>query len=203
MIKQYISFILIFGAFIFGLRSQEVEQKLSGAKSAYKNGKLEDARFALQEALSKIDIVLGNEILALLPLKMGEFETNETGDNVSGTSAGYGGLYVNRSYGGGEGQNSASIQIINDAPMLSAINSLLAMPAIATAGNPDQKRIKVDGYKALMEKDEEEDGTVSYNIQIPLGNSLLTFKCDGFSDEDEVIKLANTIPVSEIVEKTK
>jgi hypothetical protein len=68
------------------------------------------------------------------------------------------------------------------------------------AADPNQKRIKVDGYKALMSRDEKGDGTYSYSLQLPFGNSLMTFECDSIAEESEFIKMAESIPVEGIVE---
>ena len=66
----------------------------------------------------------------------------------------------------------------------------------------DQKRIKVGTYKAMLQTNESEDGTKNYDVQVPFSNSLLTFHCDGYSEND-VVSMANTIPVDKIDEKTR
>ena len=200
---KYILPLLVFSSVNINMGAQEVEKKLDEAKSLYKDGNLEETRFALQQALNELDIIIGKEILELLPAKMNNLDANMANDQVTGASAGFAGLYVDRTYGGNEGQNEASVQLISDSPLLSGINAVLAMPAIMASQNPDQKRIKVDGYKALMQKNANEEGVVSYDVQIPFGNSLITFSCKGFSSENEVISMVNTIPVSKIVAKAK
>ncbi len=185
------------------LYPQNFESKLSEAQSAYKSGKLDDARMALQEALNEINITIGKEILALLPETMKDLSFDAAQDGVNGTGLGYAGLYVSRTYGQTENKKSASIVIITDSPLLAGINSILSLPAIMTSGaDSDQKRIKVGTYKALLQINEAEDGTINYDVQVPFGNSLLTFHCDGYSETD-VTAMANTIPVAKIDEKTR
>ena len=181
------------------IAQEDVDSKLSEAKSAYKGGNLDDSRFALQQALDALDAVIGKEILTLLPDKMGDMVADEKSDNVTGSSAGFGGIYVNRDYADSENKISSSFQLISDSPLLKGINAILAMPGIMTGSDPNQKRIKVDGYKSLMQKNEGDDGSVSYDVQIPFGNSLITFHCEGVSSESDVEAMANTIPVSKIV----
>lgn len=175
---------------------QEVAQKLSTAKSSYKSGDLENTRFALQEALNDVNRTIGNEILALLPKSMGSMNVVAESDDVTGVNMGFAGLYVNRDYAGEN--SSSSFQIVSDSPLLSGISSLLTM-SVFMATDPNQKRIKVDGYKALLTREESTEGEVSYDMQLPFGSSLLTFECDGISSEDEVMSMINSIPVAEII----
>ncbi len=177
--------------------SQDVEQRLNEAKSAYSSGDLENARFALQEALNEINKAIGNEILDKLPSTIGGMDMVENSDNVTGTNMGFAGLYVNRDYKSED--RDANFQIISDSPLFGSISALLNM-SIFMAADPNQKRIKVDGYKALMTRSENEDGTTaSWEVQVPFGNSLMTFQCNAGIDEKEMEKMTNEIPVGEII----
>ena len=175
---------------------QDVQARLDAAKSAYQSGNLEDARFELQEALNEINQVIGQKILEVLPAEMGGMAVDSAGDEITGTAAGYAGLYVTREYL--EGNNNASVQIVADSPMLASINALMALPAFVST-DENQKRVKVSGYKSLMTKDSDDQGNTSYDIQVPVSNLLLTFSYSGPADEDEVVEMANTIPVDEVV----
>lgn len=192
------SYLFVFLFVASNALGQEFDKYVVEAKSAYSGNNLEDTRFALQQALTELDIALGKEILALLPGEMLQMSADESSDDVTGNAMGFTGLYVNRSYLG-ENQ-SASVQLITDSPLLTSINAILALPGIVTAGNENQKRIKIDGYKALMERNEGDSGDVSYSIQVPLNQSLLTFECDGIDDENQVVNLVNSIPVGKIVQ---
>ena len=52
------------------LKAQEFNAQLATAKSAYASGKLDDSRFAMQQMLQEIDIILGKEVIKLLPAKL-------------------------------------------------------------------------------------------------------------------------------------
>lgn len=188
-----ILFLLTAATLTFG---QDVAQKLNTAKSSYKSGDLENTRFALQEALNEVNHTIGKEILALLPKSMGNMNAVPESDDVTGVNIGFAGLYVSRDYSGEN--NSSSFEIVSDSPLLSGISSLLTM-SVFMAADPNQKRIKVDGYKALLTREESTEGAVSYNMQLPFGSSLLTFECDGVSSEEDVMSMINSIPVAEIV----
>jgi hypothetical protein len=178
------------------LNAQDVQSRLDEALASYRQENLENARFALQEALNEINRVVGKEILAVLPSELNGMSMVEDADDATGVNIGFAGLFVHRSYK--DEVHEASVDLVSDSPMLAGINTLLAMPGFMTS-DPNQKRIKISNYKALMTRSEDEEGSVSYNVQVPLSSSLLTFQCSGFSDENEVVKMANTIPVDKIV----
>ena len=181
------------GAFI---SAQEVTASLDEALSSYKSDNLEDARFTLQGALNGINQAIGKEILALLPDEMNGIPKVETGDDVTDVNTGFAGLFISRSYMAED--RNASIEIVSDSPLLAGINTILAMPGFMTS-DENQKRIKIEGYKALLTRNTDGEGMVSYDLQMPFSGSLLTFQCAGIEDENEVIAMAKKIPVDEIV----
>ncbi|MCB0805058.1 MAG: hypothetical protein KDC05_04615 [Bacteroidales bacterium] len=184
-----------------GLQSQDLQARLDEAESSYNSGDLENARFALQEALNEINKAIGNDILAILPDELGGIPKVENSDNVTGTNMGFAGLYVNRDFQA-EGKD-ANFQIISDSPLLSSISSMLSL-SVFMAADPNQKRIKVDGYKALMTRSENEDGsTYSWDVSLPFGDSMITLQCHGIEDGKTVEKIMNDIPVARIIEIAK
>ncbi len=183
------------------VNAQDVPAKLASAKSAYSSGNLENSRFELQEALVQVNQVIGQEILKALPGAMGDMQTVPEEDDVNGANLGFAGLYVNRNYAAGE--QTANLEIISDSPLLAGINTILSMPLIMNS-DPNQKRVKIDGYKGLLQKNEDEEtGSVSWTLQLPFQSSLLTFNVDGVADEAAVTKMINTIPVAKIVAISK
>jgi hypothetical protein len=175
--------------------SQDVQANLDAARSSYESGDLENARFALQEALNAINQAIGQEILGMLPTSIGGMEKTVDGDNVTGTGLGFAGLFVSRSYS--DGNKNSSIEIVGDSPLMSGINALLAMPVFMSS-DPNQKKIKIDTYKALLTKSTDDQGLVSYDIQLPFSSSLLTLSCTGVENENEVVGMANSIPIDKI-----
>jgi hypothetical protein len=191
--------ILILSGLSITLMSQEVSKQLGDAQSAYATGNLQESRFALQQALHEIDMAIGAEILKLLPGAMGTMKLDPTEDNVS--SVGSAGIFITRRYKAGEGKEDSSVEIISDSPMLAGINALLSLPMFTS--DPNQKRIRVGGYRALMTKSQDETGAISWNIQVPMGSTLLTFNCNGLQEERKVTDLVNTIKLEEIAKLTR
>ncbi|MBA2746895.1 MAG: hypothetical protein H0U44_11780 [Flavisolibacter sp.] len=124
--------------------------------------------------------------------KAGNKTANMTRDHVAG-STGFFGVVINRQYGTVDSTN-ITIDIIGNSPFLEAINSLLTLPMMSGG---DQKVIKINGYKALLSKVSGDNETTSYEIQLPINNSLISFKAPGYTQE-QLLKLANTLPVAEM-----
>lgn len=179
------------------VRSQEVPALMDEAAGAYKSGNLEDARFKLQQALSGINQAIGRDILEMMPQQLGDMTTIAEEDNVTGMNTGFAGLFVSRHYKGEV--NHAEVEIMSDSPFLAGINMLLAMP-IFMASDPNQKRIKIDGQKALLTKTPaQEEQLVNYDVQLVFGNTLFTFSVTGIEDENKVTAMLDKIPVRGIM----
>lgn len=174
---------------------QEVDKRLEEARSAYGAGNLEAARFALQQAMNEIDLAIGKEVLAVLPSRMGELGAVTADDQVSSAGMGFAGLFVSRNYKG-TGDASVELQVIADSPLLAGVNTILALPFIG--GDSNQKRIRVGGHRALLQRNESEGGQVSWDIQIPFGSSLMSLTFKGIREESAVTGMADTIPVDQV-----
>ncbi|MEI6575629.1 MAG: hypothetical protein WCO63_05555 [Bacteroidota bacterium] len=182
------------------LRAQETAAKLSEAEKAFAEKNYDNTRFALQQALLEINKAIGKDILDILPKKLNDLNFNEKDDNISG-AAGIAGLFVSRSYGAAE--KSGSLEIMSDSPMLTSLNALLSMPAMMGASDPNQKRIKVNGYKSLLQKGAGENGIVTYDLQIPMNQTLVSLRLKGIPAENDVITIANSLPLDQIAKLAK
>lgn len=178
--------------------AQDFDKNLASARSTYSAGDLQDARFAMEQMLRDLDIAIGKEILKLLPTKIGSLAVNEKEDNLSGTGA-YTGLYVNRNYGADP--RRASIEIINNSPLINSLNAILSMPVIGgMMHDENQKTVKIQGYKSILNKQViTETGKTNYELQIPMNNTLVTLRMDD-TTEGEITAAANTIPLAKIVQ---
>lgn len=178
--------------------AQNFDKNVASAKSSYASGDLENTRFALEQALHELDVVIGQEILKELPSKLGALPFNEKEDNVTGGSGMGGGLFVHRSYGAD--LNTGKIDIINNSPLITSLNAMLAIPFIGNSGDGTQKVVKVQGYKSVLNKNENtETGKTGYTLQIPMNNTLFTIEMED-TNESEIQSLANAIPLSKIAQ---
>jgi hypothetical protein len=89
------------------------------------------------------------------------------------------------------------VEIITDSPLIAGINAILALPLIAS--DPNQKRIRVSSYRAMLTRSDDGAGNVSWDVQVPMGSTLLTFKSNGPTDEKTVTDMVNSIKVDEIL----
>jgi len=184
----------------FAAAQDDVTTNLDNASSNYSSGDLENTRFELQTALNGVNRAIGEAVLDIMPETLGGMAIVPESDNVMGTNNAFAGLTVNRDYK--SETRDASFSILSDSPLLASVSSLLNM-SVFIAADENQKRIKLDGYRALMTREEDSDGEVSYSFQLPFGNSLMTFDCNGVSDEDEFMSIAESIPVKEIIDITQ
>lgn len=178
--------------------AQEFDKNIATARSTYSSGNLQDSRFAMEQMLRDLDMAIGKEILELLPANIGSLLAVQKEDDVSGTG-GYVGLYVSRHYGADP--KRASIEIINNSPLINSLNAILSMPVIGgMMRDENQKIVRVQGYKSILNKQANtETGKTNYELQIPMNNTLLTLKMDDTTEAD-ITAAANTIQLAKIVE---
>lgn len=193
---KYLLTLIVIVSFTYPALSQDFAKAMTTAKSAYNSGKLEETHFALQQALQEIDLIIGKEVLKLLPPKMDTLTVNTKDDNVS-SNVGFVGATIHRSYG--KGMKKADLSIISNSPLVAMMNTVLNTPMMGgLMSDGKSKTVKVQGYKARLEKQEgSADGKNNYELQIPLGSALIAFKVDDCSDS-QILDLANTIPLQQI-----
>jgi hypothetical protein len=84
--------------------------------------------------------------------------------------------------------------------MIASLNSILNMPILGgMMRDENSKTIKVQGYKARMERSDAGDGKFKYKLDIPFSSALLTFNVDN-SSESEITSMASKIPLKEIAQ---
>lgn len=175
--------------------AQDFNKNISTARNAYAGGNLEDARFAMQQMLNDLDMAIGREVLKMLPAKMGTNASNSANDNVT-ANTGLAGVMIHRDYGSGDKQ--LNLDLMGNSPLVASINAILSIPFMGNSGDGSQKIIKIDGYKGMLQKSvDEQTKKTDYTLQVPIGSTLLTFTAPDASEE-EVIQMANTIPLSDI-----
>ncbi|HEU4901802.1 MAG TPA: hypothetical protein VFT06_03395 [Flavisolibacter sp.] len=179
---------------------EEFKKYTTEARSNFDAGKLDDSRFALQQMLAELDMIIGKEVLKALPPTMLDKPIVTKLDNVTGAS-GFLGVIIHREYGKEyssmdttESRN-INIEIISNSPLIASINSLLSIPLIGNSG--DNKVIKIAGYKALVTKSQGNNGEANYDLQLPLGSSLITVKAPGATQE-QVAQIAGSLPIQDI-----
>ena len=179
----------------------DIEGNLATAKSAYNSGNYEEARFTLQQTLSDLNQIIGEEIQKLLPDEMGGLPAYQEADEMIGNTGM--GIVVNRTYQNpDQPDKSVEVSIVDHSPMIAMVNTFLSSPLLSgmMMASSGQKAVKIKGYKGMLEKNVDEDShIISYTINVPFGDSLLTIETNSFDSEREVIAMSNTIPLDQIV----
>ena len=174
--------------------AQNFTADIKNAKTAYAAGKLEDSHFALLQAMQEIDLIIGKEVLKLMPSKMDTYTVNAKDDNVT-SNVGFVGTTIHRSYGP---ESNVDLSIIGNSPLVSTLNAFLNTPLLGgMMSNGNNKIVKVQGYKGQLTKSDNGNGQTNYSLQIPLGNSLITFEGKNTTDS-QLLDWANTIPFKDI-----
>jgi hypothetical protein len=193
MKKIYISLLISFlTATAF---CQDFSKNLETAKSSYAAGNLEDARFAMQQMLNDLDIAIGKEVMKMLPAKLETYSSNSKNDNVT-ANTGLAGTMIHRDYG--TDPKLVTLDIMSNSPLVGTLNAMLSLPFVGNSSDGTQKQVKVQGYKGVLQKNvDSETNKTSYTLQIPINSTLLTLTVPD-SNEGEVLKMANSIPVPQI-----
>jgi hypothetical protein len=186
-------FFLAFAAISFG--QGDFKTQMATAKTSYATGKLQDAHFALEQAMQELDMIIGKEVLKIMPVKLDTLSMNPKDDHVT-ANAGFVGATIHRSYGT---MGKASVEIINNSPMISTLNTFLNSALLGgMVRDENTKVVKVQGYKARLEKQGDNgDGKSNYNLQIPFNSALMTITVNG-TTETEILAMANTLPLQNI-----
>ncbi len=191
----FVYIILLFGINISLSAQNQTSTHLAEAKSNYNAGDLEATRFALQQSLNELNVLIGQRILDEMPEQLGEATALADSDQYNGSTVGYTGIFVDRTYQNTDASQTIQISLIHDSPLMSGLTTFLANPLINALSG--RKMVKIDNYKTALESS---DATpITYTLYTPFGKSLLTMTFDGFNNENEVLNLAKQVPVGKII----
>jgi hypothetical protein len=166
------------------------------AKKEYKQ-----AQLSLQDAINEINMMLAKQVAESLPAEINGLKAEGEGE-VGGTGMGMigGGMQITKRYSNAaKPENNAEVQIIANSPMISAMNMYLTNPGMAGAG---YKSVRVGTTRAISKTDlqDAENGakTRSTEIQIPIGQTLITIRVNGFATEQDELSFATKLDVEKI-----
>ncbi len=191
-----IIFIFVIALLSFVASAQDFDKAMGTAQTAYGAGKLEEAHFALMQALQEMDLIIGKEVLKLLPEKAESLSANIKDDAVT-TIPGLIGTSMVRTYG--TIGKTAEVSILSNSPMVAAMNTMLNMPIIGgMMSDGKSKIVRFQGYKGRLEKEESGDaGKTNYELQLPMGSALVTVRMQDCT-ETEITNLINAIPLQKV-----
>ena len=153
----------------------------------------------MQNALHEINVQIGKEVIAILPDRINDMSFIPSSDQITGSGEAYVGLFIERTWGETSGKN-LSFSLMSDSPLLKTVNTFLSLPMFG-AGDSNQKKIKVEGYKAMLEKNIDDNANITgYSLMLPYGNTMLQLNYSGSITEDEFMKMVNQVPIAKVIE---
>lgn len=168
------------------------------AKKEYKQ-----ALLSLQDAVNEINTLMAQGVAEMLPAEInglkadGESEINGGGWGMIG-----GGMQITKRYrNDAREENDAEVQILANSPLLSTMNMYLTNPSIMGS---DYKSVRVGAIRAILKTEMQEsgdDGSTrmrSTEIQIPLGQTLVTLRANGFASEQDELAFASKLGLDKI-----
>lgn len=166
------------------------------AKKDYKQ-----ALLSLQDAINDINMMVAKQVAESLPAEINGLKAEGEGE-VSGAGMGMigGGMQITKRYRNEtKNENDAEVQIIANSPMLATMNMYLTNPAMLGQG---YKSVRVGSTRAISKTDVQDDGNGakirSTEIQIPLGQTLVTIRANGFATEQEELAFATKLDMEKI-----
>lgn len=169
------------------------------AKKEYKQ-----AQLSLQDAINDINALLAKQVAESLPDEINGLKA-EGESEVSGGGIGMigGGMQISKRYRNeAKQENEAEVQIIANSPLLNALSMYISNPSMM---GPDYKSVRVGTNRAILKteiQESDENGTVkkirSTEIQIPLGQTLITLRAGGFATEQEELAFATKLDLEKI-----
>ncbi len=162
------------------------------------------AQLSLQDAINDINTMLAKQVAESLPAEInglkaeGEAEVSGAGMGIIGGGMQIMKRYRNETVNG----NDAEVQIMANSPMLSTMNMYLTNPGML---GPGYKSVRVGTNRAILKnemQDFDDNGSTkkirSTEIQIPLGQTLITLHTNGFATEQDELAFAIKLDMEKI-----
>lgn len=169
------------------------------AKKEYKQ-----AQLSLQDALNAVNILIAQQVSESLPAEINGLKADGPGDvNTAAMGLIGGGMQISKKYRNEtKVENEAEVQIIANSPTLSAMSMYLTNPSIL---GPDYKSVRVGTNRAILKSqmDDYSSGGAdkkirSSEIQIPLGQTLITITARGFATEQDELAFATKLNLEKL-----
>lgn len=195
-------------AALLGLRAigqSQAETFIKEAQDYLAKKEYKQAQLSLQDAINDINTILARQVAESLPAEINGLKADGDGEvNAGGMGMIGGGMQITKRYRNEtKKENEAEVQILANSPLLSTMNMYLTNPSML---GTNYKSVRVGTNRAIL-KSEMQDadngsgGSVkirSTEIQIPLGQTLITIRTGGFATEQDELAFANKLGLEKI-----
>lgn len=188
---------------LFGQSQAETFIKEAQGYLAQKDYK--QAQLSLQDAISDLNTLIAKDIAKSLPEDVNGLKKDGDADISTGAMGIIGGgLTISQKYKHPSNRdNNAEVQILANSPLLASMNMYLSNPSMM---GQDYKSIRIGTQRAILksETDDVYDDAGnskkirSSEIQIPLSQTLITIKADGFATEQDEIAFATKLDLAKL-----
>lgn len=162
------------------------------------------ALLSLQDAINDINVQLAKQVAESLPAEINGLKAEGEGEvNTAGMGMMGGGLQITKRYSNEKvNGNEAEVQILANSPMLSTMSMYLSNPGMMGQG---YKSVRIGTNRAILKsevRESDDNGSVqksrSTEIQIPVGQTLITIQARGFATEQDEIAFATKLGLEKI-----
>ncbi|MBX7109033.1 MAG: hypothetical protein K1X61_10340 [Chitinophagales bacterium] len=188
---------------LFGQSQAETFIKEAQGYLAQKDYK--QAQLSLQDAINDLNTLIAKDIAKSLPEDVNGLKKDGDADISTGAMGIIGGgLTISQKYKHPSNRdNNAEVQILANSPLLASMNMYLSNPSMM---GQDYKSIRIGTQRAILksETDDVYDDAGnskkirSSEIQIPLSQTLITIKADGFATEQDEIAFATKLDLAKL-----
>lgn len=191
---------LVIMSFNLFAQQEDVYRLMDDAKDYYKSQKYREAAASLQEAINKINDIIGDQILKGLPPTINGMSYDKSNDNVTslGTLMGAG-MTAQRVYVNEKGE-TVTVQITPNDPMVENLITFISNPQDYGTESDAGKVIKMnEDMKALCKFLNTEQQYLAY-LQMPFYTSKIVFEGSGFKKEEDFVKACQQINWEKLAE---
>jgi hypothetical protein len=197
--------LLFFCMYTMQLFSQDqVQAFIKEAQEFYAQKNYKQAQMSLQDAVNELNKLMSGQVSDILPAEINGLKAVDGSTNTAGMGMIGGGMQISKKYEyPGKKENEAEIQIIANSPMMNAMNMYMSNPSLMGQG---AKSARVGTQRAIMKTEMQDfyddNGNSkkirSTQIQIPLGQTLITIEAKGFATEQDEIAFAAKLDIAKI-----
>lgn len=169
----------------------QAETYINEALNHVKTKDYKAAQLSLQDAINEINSYIAQEVLTQLPMEINGYKAQTSDDQSNSASMAFmgGGTTITRTYNGPTDRDHAEITIVANSPLVGTMTALMGNPMMMNSAN--QKTIRIGSRRAILNKkaDTEYDDNgnekqvTNYELQVILGQTLVTVKGEGFAND--------------------
>jgi len=201
--KKTILFLLAASISLHVAAQSQAETFIKEAQAFLAKKEYKQAQLSLQDAINDINTLVAKQVVESMPAEINGLKAEGEGE-VNTASMGMigGGMQISKkcSHPANKDQD-AEVQILANSPMLNALNMYLTNPGMM---GPGFKSVRVGTSRAILKSEMQESSSGSgkqirsTELQVPLGQTLITIRLNGFASEQDELAFATKLEVEKI-----